>query len=195
MAYEPAALAQPIPVPAWMPSCSSASDNYGEGVCLCAASQKWSGAARPPSAASWHVLGCPDSRRLICASQSCATSTSLRENCCTWIPRTGRITVLGHRVTGDPRDHARGAGCEVIHSAIDDHSGLCFVQVSSGWIKVLGGGVPQGGGGVLPGAGGDHQASDHRQRAGLSLATVCAYLPSTGHQAHLHPPLPSPDQQ
>jgi len=43
--------------------------------------------------------------------------------------------------------------------------------------------------------GGDHQAPDHRQRTTLSFATICAYLPGPGHQAHLHPPLPFPDQR
>lgn len=43
--------------------------------------------------------------------------------------KLGRITVPGHRVTGDPRDHTRGAGWEVAHVAIDDHSRAGFVQM------------------------------------------------------------------
>jgi len=43
--------------------------------------------------------------------------------------KLGRIVVPGHRVTGDPRDHTRGAGWEVAHVAIDDHSRVGFVQM------------------------------------------------------------------
>jgi transposase InsO family protein len=43
--------------------------------------------------------------------------------------KLGRIAAPGHRVTGDPRDHTRGAGWEVAHVAIDDHSRVGFVQM------------------------------------------------------------------
>lgn len=43
--------------------------------------------------------------------------------------KLGRIVAPGHRITGDPRDHTRGAGWEVAHVAIDDHSRVGFVQV------------------------------------------------------------------
>jgi transposase InsO family protein len=43
--------------------------------------------------------------------------------------KLGRIEAVGHRVTGDPRDHTRGAGWEFAHVAIDDHSRVGFVQV------------------------------------------------------------------
>lgn len=43
--------------------------------------------------------------------------------------KLGRIAAPGHRVTGDRRDHTRGAGWEVAHVAIDDHSRVGFVQV------------------------------------------------------------------
>lgn len=43
--------------------------------------------------------------------------------------KLGRIVVPGHRATGDPRDHTRGAGWEVAHVAIDDHSRVGFVQM------------------------------------------------------------------
>lgn len=43
--------------------------------------------------------------------------------------KLGRIAAPGHRVTGNPRDHTRGAGWEVAHVAIDDHSRVGFVQV------------------------------------------------------------------
>lgn len=43
--------------------------------------------------------------------------------------KLGRIAAPGHRVTGDPRDHTRGAGWEVAHVAIDDHSRVGFVQI------------------------------------------------------------------
>ncbi len=41
----------------------------------------------------------------------------------------GRIVVPGNRVTGNPRDHTRGAVREVAHVAIDDHSRVGFAQV------------------------------------------------------------------
>lgn len=43
--------------------------------------------------------------------------------------KLGRIQKPGHRVTGDPRDHTRGAGWEVLHLAIDDHSRLAYTEV------------------------------------------------------------------
>jgi len=45
--------------------------------------------------------------------------------------KLGRIVAPGHRITGDPRDHTRGAGWEVAHVAIDDHSRVGFVQIHS----------------------------------------------------------------
>ncbi len=43
--------------------------------------------------------------------------------------KLGRIERPSHRVTGDRRDASRGAGWEVAHVAIDDHSRAGFVQV------------------------------------------------------------------
>lgn len=43
--------------------------------------------------------------------------------------KLGRIVRPGHRVTGDRRDSVEGAGWEVAHVAIDDHSRAGFVQV------------------------------------------------------------------
>ena len=43
--------------------------------------------------------------------------------------RLARIAAPGHRITKDPRDHTRGAGWEVAHVAIDDHSRVGFVQM------------------------------------------------------------------
>ncbi|NGY03421.1 IS481 family transposase [Solimonas terrae] len=43
--------------------------------------------------------------------------------------KLGRIEKLGHRVTGNPRDHTRGAGWEVLHLAVDDHSRLAYTEV------------------------------------------------------------------
>jgi len=43
--------------------------------------------------------------------------------------KLGYIAAPGHRLTGDPRDHTRGAGWEVAHVAIDDHSRAGFVQM------------------------------------------------------------------
>jgi transposase InsO family protein len=36
--------------------------------------------------------------------------------------KLGRIEAVGHRITGDRRDHVRGAGWEFLHVCIDDHS-------------------------------------------------------------------------
>lgn len=43
--------------------------------------------------------------------------------------KLGRIEKTGHRVTGDRRDHTRGAGWEVLHLAVDDHSRLAYTEV------------------------------------------------------------------
>jgi transposase InsO family protein len=43
--------------------------------------------------------------------------------------RLARIERTGHRVTGDPRDHFRGAGYEAAFVAIDDHSRVGFAQL------------------------------------------------------------------
>ncbi|MES2400074.1 MAG: IS481 family transposase [Pseudomonadota bacterium] len=43
--------------------------------------------------------------------------------------KLGRIVRPSHRVTGDRRDSVDGAGWEVVHVAIDDHSRASFVQV------------------------------------------------------------------
>ena len=43
--------------------------------------------------------------------------------------KLGRIEKAGHRVTGDPRDHSPGAGWEVLHLAVDDHSRLAYTEV------------------------------------------------------------------
>ena len=34
--------------------------------------------------------------------------------------KLGRIEAVGHRITGDRRDHVRGAGWEYLHVCIDD---------------------------------------------------------------------------
>ena len=43
--------------------------------------------------------------------------------------KLGRIVRPSHRVTGDRRDSADGAGWEFAHVAIDDHSRASFVQM------------------------------------------------------------------
>lgn len=43
--------------------------------------------------------------------------------------KLGRIQRTGHRVTGNPRDHVRGAGWEALHLAVDDHSRLAYTEV------------------------------------------------------------------
>ncbi len=43
--------------------------------------------------------------------------------------KLGRIAGLGHRITGDRRQRARGIGWEFLHVAIDDASRLAYVEV------------------------------------------------------------------
>jgi transposase InsO family protein len=44
--------------------------------------------------------------------------------------KLARFWRIGHRVTGDPRDHLnRGAGWDVLHVAIDDATRLAYVEV------------------------------------------------------------------
>jgi transposase InsO family protein len=43
--------------------------------------------------------------------------------------KLGRITSLGHRITGDKRGQRHGAGWEVVHVAVDDHSRVAYVEV------------------------------------------------------------------
>ena len=43
--------------------------------------------------------------------------------------KLARIHKPGHRLTGDPRDETRGAGWEMLHVAIDDHSRIAFSQL------------------------------------------------------------------
>lgn len=50
--------------------------------------------------------------------------------------KLGRIVRPSHRVTGDRRDSVDGAGWEVAHVAIDDHSRVGFVQVHADEKKV-----------------------------------------------------------
>ena len=45
------------------------------------------------------------------------------------IKKLGRITRVGHRITGNRRDTTRGAGWEFVHVAIDDASRLAYVEV------------------------------------------------------------------
>ncbi|MBV8063300.1 MAG: IS481 family transposase [Nevskia sp.] len=43
--------------------------------------------------------------------------------------KLGRIERIGHRITGNPRDHVRGVGWETLHLAVDDHSRLAYTEV------------------------------------------------------------------
>jgi len=45
------------------------------------------------------------------------------------IKKLGRIGTIGHRVTGDYRQRARGGGWEFVHVCIDDHSRLAYVEI------------------------------------------------------------------
>jgi len=47
------------------------------------------------------------------------------------IKTLGRIEAVGHRITGNPRDHTRGAGFESLFVAIDDHSRIGFTAMQS----------------------------------------------------------------
>jgi transposase InsO family protein len=43
--------------------------------------------------------------------------------------KLGRITRMGHRVTGNPRDSVEGAGWEFLFVAVDDHARIGFTQM------------------------------------------------------------------
>lgn len=43
--------------------------------------------------------------------------------------KLGRIEKTGHRITGNRCDSTRGAGWEVLHLAVDDHSRLAYTEV------------------------------------------------------------------
>mgnify|MGYP003343028571 CR=1 FL=1 len=45
------------------------------------------------------------------------------------IKKLGRSARVGPRITGDPRDHTRGAGWECVQVCIDDHSRVAYVEV------------------------------------------------------------------
>jgi transposase InsO family protein len=45
------------------------------------------------------------------------------------VKKLGRITQVGHRITGDRRDRKTGAGWEYLHIAIDDASRLAYAQI------------------------------------------------------------------
>ena len=45
------------------------------------------------------------------------------------IKRLAHIRKPGHAITGNPRDHVRGAGYQYLHIAIDDHSRLAFSAI------------------------------------------------------------------
>jgi transposase InsO family protein len=43
--------------------------------------------------------------------------------------KLGRIERMGHRITGNPRDHTNGAGWEFLFVAVDDHARIGFTQI------------------------------------------------------------------
>jgi transposase InsO family protein len=43
--------------------------------------------------------------------------------------KLGRIVRMGHRITGDRRDHVEGAGWEFLFVAVDDHARISFTQM------------------------------------------------------------------
>ena len=45
------------------------------------------------------------------------------------IKRLAHIRKPGHAITGNPRDHVRGAGYQYLHIAIDDHSRIAFSAI------------------------------------------------------------------
>lgn len=44
--------------------------------------------------------------------------------------KLARIAGVGHRITGNPRDHIRGVGWETVFIAIDDHSRVAFADLA-----------------------------------------------------------------
>lgn len=42
-----------------------------------------------------------------------------------------RSRPVGHRITGDRRDHVRGAGWEYLHVCIDDHSRFSHAAIQT----------------------------------------------------------------
>ena len=61
----------------------------------------------------------------VCAISARAPGDFLQFN----TKKLGRIVRPSHRVTGDRRDSADGAGWDLAHIAIDDHSRVGFVQM------------------------------------------------------------------
>jgi transposase InsO family protein len=45
------------------------------------------------------------------------------------VKKLGRIRGIGHRITGNRRERARGVGWECVHVAVDDHSRLAYAEV------------------------------------------------------------------
>ena len=45
------------------------------------------------------------------------------------VKKLGRILKVGHRITGDRRDHCRQVGWEYLHVAIDDTSRVAYAQI------------------------------------------------------------------
>jgi transposase InsO family protein len=45
------------------------------------------------------------------------------------IKKLARIRKPGHRISGDPRDHTRGAGWEFLHVAVDDYTRMAYVAM------------------------------------------------------------------
>ncbi len=43
--------------------------------------------------------------------------------------KLARIERMGHRITGNPRDHTNGAGWEFLFVAVDDHARIGFTQI------------------------------------------------------------------
>ena len=55
------------------------------------------------------------------------------------IKKLGRIEAVGHRITGNPQDHVKGAGWEYLHVVIDDHSRIAFAALlpTEGYLSAL----------------------------------------------------------
>jgi len=45
--------------------------------------------------------------------------------------KLGRIVRIGHRITGDRRDHVRGVGWETVFIGVDDHTRVAFAQLAA----------------------------------------------------------------
>jgi len=109
--------------------------------------------------------------------------------------KLGRIERLGHRISGDRRDTVDGAGWEFLFVAVDDRARLGVTAMhpderQASAVRFLRATVADFARFGVRGA-----ARADRQRLGVPLQGLRQGLPAPGHQAQLHPPLPTADQR